>query len=53
MNKVYLNIKGAPDMKTMVSILVDNGYKVTVKHNLDDSSPFVDAYQIEVEVEDD
>lgn len=53
MNKVYLDIKGACDMKTMVSILVDNGYKVSVRRNTEADTAFVEAYRIEVEVKDD
>lgn len=52
MNKVYLDIKGACDMKTMVSILVDNGYKVKVSRKMDQLE-LIETYRIEVEVEDD
>lgn len=52
MNKMYLDIKGASDMRTLVSILVINGYKVTVRHKTD-AIELIETYQIEVEAEDD
>ena len=52
MNKMYFDIKGASDMKTLVSILVINGYKVTVTHEMNELS-LIETYRIEVEVEDD